>query len=109
MIGKESKHSGYVSLNRVIEILDERKKEKELTYEQQIAYEHATKFAPTTGAEQKVRKGLEGLGVLGESTIVAIVTAMPMNEMLLKRILAGENKAFTEEEVKSILSITNPK
>ena len=109
MIGKESKHNGHVSLNQVLEILEGRKKEKELTYEQQIALEHATKFATAKAGEQKARKGLEELGLLSNRTVLSILSIMPKNEMLLKQILANEKKTFSDDEVKKILSITNQK
>ena len=109
MIGKESKHTGHVSLNEVQEILEARKKERELTYEQQIALEHASKFAATKSQEQKAKKALEELGTLSQQTILAILSMMPKSEMLLKQILAGEKKTFTDAEIKKIVSIVNPK
>ena len=109
MIGKDSKHNGNASLSEVLEILEKRKKERELTYEQQIALEHATKFVEGKGPETKTRKALEELGTLSQQTIVAILNIMPKGETLLKQILAGEKKAFTEEEVKKVLSIVNQK
>ncbi len=64
MIGKESKQNGYASLSEVLEILEDRKKERELTYEQQIAMEHAKKFVVAKVTEQKTKKALEALGIL---------------------------------------------
>lgn len=109
MIGKDSKHNGYASMNEVLEILEARKKERELTYEQQIALEHVTKFVGSKSVEQKTRKALEELGTLSQQTIIAILNIMPKGETLLKQILAGERKAFTDEEVKKALSIVNQK
>ena len=109
MIGKESKQTGQVSLNEALGILEARKKERELTYEQQIAMEHAEKFAAAKGSEQKARKALEELGMLSQHTILIILNTMPKTEMLLKQILSGEKKAFTDAEIKKIISIVNPK
>ena len=109
MIGKESKNTGRVSLSEALEILEARKKERELTYEQQIALEHASKFAASKGSEQKIKKALEELGTLSQQTVLAILNTMPKSEMLLKQILAGEKKAFTDAEIKKIAAIVNPK
>jgi DNA-directed RNA polymerase subunit F len=109
MIGKESKHNGHVSLNQVRDILEERKKEKELTYEQQIALEHAEKFAPQKDSEHKVRKALDNLGTLSAQTVLLISNIMPKNEMLLRQILANEKRVFSEEEIKNIRSIIGQK
>lgn len=109
MIGKESKHVSNASLSEVLEILEKRKKEKELTYEQQIAYEHASKFAGSKAAEQKVRKALEETGYLSPDTIITLLNIMPKSEMLLKQILASEKKTFADEDIKKILSIVNQK
>ncbi len=109
MIGKDSKNNGHASLNEVLEILENRKKERELTYEQQIALEHATRFAATKAQEQKMRKALEETGLLSARTVLTIVTVMPKNETLLKQILSGEKRTFAEDEVKKLLAIVNPK
>lgn len=109
MIGKAAKNNGNASLSEVLDILENRKKEKELTYEQQIALEHATKFAPQKSHEQKIKKALEELGLLSNHAILTILNTMPKSELLLKQILANEKKAFQEDEIKKILSIINPK
>ncbi len=109
MIGKESKNTGNVSLNEALGILEARKKERELTYEQQIALEHAEKFAATKTSEQKTRKALEDLGLVSRQTILAILNTMPKTEMLLKQILSGDKKSFADAEIKKIMAIVNPK
>jgi DNA-directed RNA polymerase subunit F len=108
MIGKDSKRNGYVSLSEVLEILESRKKDKELTYEQQIAFEHATKFA-SAKSDSKIRKGLQELGILSDQTVISILDVMPKNMALLKQILATEKRTFSDEEVKKVLSLINQK
>ncbi|HUC39021.1 MAG TPA: hypothetical protein VL944_02735 [Candidatus Acidoferrum sp.] len=109
MIGKDSKNNGYASLSEVLEILEARKKDRELTYEQQIALEHATKFATTKAAETKAKKGLEEMGILSTHTVHTILNIMPKGEVLLRQILSNEKRTFTDEEIKKIISIVNPK
>lgn len=109
MIGKESKQNGNASLSEVLEILEDRKKERELTYEQQIAMEHAKKFVVAKVTEQKTKKALEALGIRSGQAVMSIINIMPKGEMLLKQILANERRTFTDEEVKRVLSIVNQK
>ncbi len=109
MIGKESTQNGNASLSEVLKILEDRKGERELTYEQQIAMEHAKKFVGAKAAEQKTRKSLDALGILSGQAVTSIINIMPKGEMLLKQILANEKRAFTDEEVKQVLSIVNQK
>lgn len=103
MIGKDTESETIVSLNEVKRILDERKKGKELTYEQQLAYEHAKKFA-NEAKEEKLKKALLELG-LNEKSATKIIDIMPKSAMTLKQILAHENKTFDDSEVTKILTI----
>ena len=48
-------------INTVIEILEERKKDGDFTYQQQIALEHSEKFAQTKAHTEKMKKALEAL------------------------------------------------
>jgi DNA-directed RNA polymerase subunit F len=104
MIGKTSKGEEAVSLARVKEILEERKKVKELTYEQQLAYEHASKFAiKDVAKEEKLRKALEGFN-LSDKALLKIIDIMPKTPFTLRQILMKENRAFTDEEISKIVA-----
>ena len=109
MIGKESKEGKVVPINAVIEILEERKKSGDLTYEQQIALEHSKKFAQTKAQNEKTKKALEALGTLNTKSVFKILEIMPRNAMLLKQILMQEKKTFSEDDIKNILAITREK
>lgn len=105
MIGKETKQSEPVSISEVAQILEERK-EKELSYEQQVALEHAKKFAITKAQHEKARKALEALDVLDKRTLLKVLDIMPRNAMLLRQVLAQTRKSYDDETVNKILAIT---
>jgi DNA-directed RNA polymerase subunit F len=109
MLGKEVKESKAVSINEVVEILESRKKSSELTYEQQIALEHAKKFVQSTARAEKLNKALDALGILSLKGILKVIEIMPKNAMLLKQILVQEKKTFTEEDISKILAIIREK
>ncbi len=105
MIGKETQEETAVSLNEVKRILEEKKKgSKELTYEQQLAYDHAKKFANLDKPkEEKLRKALSEFG-LSETAAVKIINILPKNVITLKQILMHENKTFDEAEITKVLA-----
>lgn len=104
MIGKESESESTVSLGEVKRILEDKKKEKELTYEQQLAYDHAKKFAGLEkGKEEKLKSALVGLGA-SEKTAFRIIDILPKSALTLRQILAHENKTFTDDEISKMLA-----
>ena len=109
MIGKEAHQVKAVPISEVAEILEERKKSGELTYEQQIAMEHAKKFAQSKAHLNKVRSALEELKLLSTDSLLKVVEILPKNAMLLRQILMKEKKPFSNEDVNKILAITKEK
>ena len=109
MIGKESKLKGVASINEVMSILEERRKRGEWIYEQQRSYEHAEKVSPAKERSKKVFKELVALDFIDEMTATKITDIMPANLMLLKQVIAGENKSYDEDQVNKIFAITSGK
>ncbi len=110
MIGKGVEDKGFASVDEVYEVLKERKKSaKPLTYEQQIAYEHAEKFKVPKKQYEKTKKELKETGLLGDTAIENVLSVMPKSAMLLKQILTKEKSSPSDDEVKKILSILNEK
>ena len=110
MIGKEVKGSRAIEITEVLEIIKKRKSTpKGLSYEQQTAFEHASKFAADADDAAKLRKKLEELGILSEKTIFKIIEIRPKNFMLLKQILTSERKTFDDETVNKILAVIKEK
>lgn len=104
----EVKDTKIVSIDEVIEIL-ESNKESDPTYEQQLALQHAKKFSTTKAKGEKLKKELEGMGLLSEKSVVKVLEVMPKNQMTLRQILAQERKTFSDEEVNKILELTKDK
>ncbi len=103
----EIKETKIASVDDVISILEANK--TELTYEQQLAFQHAQKSAVTDSKAKKIRKALEEMGNVSERSIVKIIEIMPKNNMTLRQILSSERKSYTDEEVNKILALTKEK
>jgi DNA-directed RNA polymerase subunit F len=103
----EVKDTKIASTIDVLEILEKEKAEH--TYEQQLAYDHAKKFAISEAKAKKIKKALDELGILNSESETTIIDIMPKNLMTLRQILAHERKSFSDEEVNKILSIVKEK
>ncbi len=103
----EVKETKAVSIEDVINVLE--KDKTELTYEQQLALQHAKKFAAGKAKNEKMRKELEGMGILTERSIIKMLEVMPKNLMTLKQILVHERRSFTDEELSKLLAVTKEK
>ena len=107
MIGKEDVSGKPVSTSEALEILEERKKGGELGYEQQLAYDHAKKFATiSVDKTKKMRDELSELEI-SDKTIMKIIDVMPVNEVQLKNTLLIEKRSIEEERVKKIFEVVN--
>ncbi len=107
MIGKSETGKTAVGVAEALEILEERKKEDKLGYEQELAYDHITKFpgAAAAGAK-KMRKELEELGV-GGTTAIKVSDIMPIDLIQLKHIIATEKKNFDEDDLRKMMEIVD--
>jgi DNA-directed RNA polymerase subunit F len=105
MIGKESKEVRLVHLAEVKEILEKREKEREMTYEQQLAYEHAKKHVSMSKEKaDKLKSALLAMGV-SERTATKIVDVAPKGMLTLKQIMTSEQKTLGEDELQKILAL----
>jgi DNA-directed RNA polymerase subunit F len=105
MIGKHQSERRPVTTAEALEVLEGRKEEGELGYEQKLAYDHIKKFT-SIGKEdaKKMIKELMQYGV-DESTAIKIVDVMPIEAVQLKHILAREKKTFEEDEVGKMMEV----
>ncbi|MGC8651934.1 MAG: hypothetical protein ACP5UH_01640 [Candidatus Micrarchaeia archaeon] len=109
MIGKEVTGKRTATIDEVLDILEERKKSGELTYEQQLALEHTKKFAHQKQELGRVKKELAGMNMLKDDCIAKILEIMPNNVMLLKQILAGCRNTLDDDTVNKIFSVIKGK
>ena len=105
----EIKETKLVSIDEVIKILEESKGSTDLTYEQQLALQHAKKSGVPKAKSEKIAKTLKEMGILEERSIIKILEIMPKNVMTLRQILMQERRAYTDEEINKILALTKEK
>jgi len=101
MIGKNVESEDIVSLVEVKDILEGRKK-KNLTYEQQLAYDHASKFAASKVFKTKIMKIAEELGI-DKKIAIEIINTKPTNIFVLKQILSRNSKPISEEDENKLM------
>lgn len=105
MIGKGTSEKRLVSIPEALEILEDRKKEGELGYEQELAYEYAKKLSKIDVKNSvKMRKDLEELGFT-EKAAIKIVDIMPLDIMQLKQTLIIERKTFADDLLEKAMEI----
>jgi len=108
MIGEGIENRKAVPLGQVSDIL-EKGKVADPTYEQQVASEHAKKFAQKAAAEAKMLDAIRGLKLVSEITAVKIAELKPQGMMMLKQITMHDKKTFTDEDYAKIMAITKGK
>ncbi len=108
MIGKNVRDEGPVSLSTTWEVLEKRRKERELTLEQQMAIEHAEKFKLTKAAYAKLEKKLTDIGI-DKRIAIKLIDLMPTDEMLLKQVLASYKAEMDDSKIKEVLEVFKEK
>ncbi len=96
----------YLTLEEAKDLLEKRKKDSDLGYEQQNTLDYLEKFAKLTKAQaEKMRKELEGLGILTDKQVVWLVNVVPQKEDTVKAICGHEKLELNAEQVKDVLKI----
>ena len=105
MSGNNEKTSRLAPLTEALDILETRKKDGELGYEQLLSYEHAKKFAKLDEqTSKKLAKEIEALEISPRAA-VSIADTMPAEVIQLKQILANEKKTVEPETVDKAMAI----
>lgn len=103
---KDIKHIDDLSLSEVKNILKEKKKERELNYEQKMCLDHAKLFSKLTTAKvEKMKNELLEKCELTEEITKKIIDILP-NKIELD-LIAEKNKCITNENKEQILEIVN--
>jgi DNA-directed RNA polymerase subunit F len=106
MIGKEIIAKKPISLNEIKDILKERNKEGELTYEQKTTYDYVKKFSKLTAAKQKkIMKELSEIETIEDDFALRIADVLPENLEILK-VMAHKNSKATDEDLQKALDVT---
>ena len=104
MIGEKILEQRPASLKEVEGLLVERKKEKELTYEQDLTLKYAKKFSKLTDAKyKKLVKDLSSVEGLTDDLIVKIIDLVPADKHILN--LLFEKHDVSDDITKQILEI----
>ncbi|MBU1197808.1 RNA polymerase Rpb4 family protein [Candidatus Micrarchaeota archaeon] len=102
----EQLNEKYITLSEAKDLLEKRKKDSELSYEQQNALDYLEKFAKLSKTEsEKMKKELEGLGILTDKQIVYLINIVPQKEDTVKAILSQEKLELNGEQVKTVLKV----
>ncbi|MEW6329498.1 MAG: RNA polymerase Rpb4 family protein [Candidatus Micrarchaeota archaeon] len=106
MIGKETLKSRAAALGEVGDILEARRADGELGFEQQVTLDHAKKFT-RLGKEKReeLLKELLGFEKVKEEAAVKIVDLMPANADQLRLIFSKERYSLDEGEAEEVLDV----
>jgi len=95
-----------VSIAEAHKIMDERKKEGELGYEQKICLEYLEKIPKVTDAKLKsLVEELSKIDILKPRYIALIVNMMPDTEDEMTALFSKERTNLKKEEIKQIIDI----
>ena len=106
MIGEKFVEEKPMTLVEVREILSERKKDKELTYEQDLTLKYAKRFAKLTPKQlEKMAEELEKIEKLDVAARVVILDILPKTREVLDLVLP-KNIELDNETAERILDVT---
>ncbi len=102
-MGEEVRH---VSLSEVKSLLEKEAKKRELSYEQNLALEHAKHFSNVSITKAKTMADkLMKLERISEPFAYKIVDILPMHPEEVRAIFAKERFTLEDDEIKKILKI----
>lgn len=87
-------------------ILEARRKEKELIYEQKITYDFLEKIVTINEKDvEKIMNSLSDIPVLKPKHLVLICNLLPNTEEEVQLIFAKESLALKKDEIKKIVDV----
>ncbi|MGF7117260.1 RNA polymerase Rpb4 family protein [Methanobacterium oryzae] len=106
MIGKKVIDTDPITIAEVKEMLEGIQEHYELTYEQNLALDHVTKFSKLdTESAKKMVEELEEL--IKKTQAIKIADIMPEDMADLRLIFAKERGSIKKEDMEKILEIVN--
>ena len=106
MIGKKVIEADPITIAEVKRMLEDLSKEYELTYEQNLALDHVTKFSKID--EESAKKMVEELAENFKKTqAIKIADVMPEDMADLRLLFAKERGTYKKEDLEKILEIVN--
>ena len=108
MIGKKLLSQTPLSMPEVKNLIEKRKKEGELSYEQNLTFECCNQFSKLSQKEtQDMVKELSALEKLGEKHAVMLSYIFPRNADEIKLMFSKEHFILGDEEISQIIEILN--
>lgn len=108
MIGDEIKEKNPITFAEALEILKEKEDEKELEFEQRLAYDFVQKFSPLSPEKtEKLVKDLLDIEKVREHQAVILANNMPETKEDINLIFSKERTSLREETIERILDIIN--
>ena len=105
MIGEKILHQKPVTLSEVKQLLAERKKVKDLSYEQDLTYKYAKKFSKLSPKDtEKLLGELRPIVGLSDAMAVKIVDLLPERKEILEMLFPKESK-ISDSTIEKILSL----
>ncbi len=106
MIGKKVVDTDPITIAEVKVMLEELSESHELTYEQNLALDHVTKFSKID--EESANKLVEELAeTLKKTQAIKIADIMPEDMADLRLIFAKERGTYKQEDLEKILEIVD--
>ncbi|MBS3050815.1 MAG: hypothetical protein J4400_01570 [Candidatus Aenigmarchaeota archaeon] len=95
-----------VSIHEAKRIIDERKKERDLVYDQKICLEYLEKVAVLTAAQVKnLTEELGSISILKPRYVALIISMMPDTEEEVEALFSKERTNLKKEEIRKIVEI----
>ena len=108
MIGKKLIDEKPLPLSKVKTIIEKRKKEGELSYEQNLTLEYVKKFSKLKPEKSSALiKELEAIEKINEKAAIALTDFMPKNMDELRLFFSKERYVLSDEESNKILEVLN--
>lgn len=106
MIGKKSLNSEPLSLAEAKELIEQRKKEGELSYEQNLTLEYTKKFSKLSADDARaLMNELSQLPNITRRHAVEVADIFPKNLDELRLIFSKEHFTLTDEELQAMLAL----
>ena len=106
MIGKKVVETDPITIAQVKDMLEERATSHELTYEQNLALDHVTKFAKMD-SETSAKLVDELKGIIKKNQAIKLADMMPQDLADMRLMFAKERGSHKQEELEKLLEILN--
>lgn len=106
MIGKKIINQEPISLANVKELIEQKKKEGELTYEQNLTLEYCKKFSKLSKRDANALiEELSKIEKVSRKYAIVLADLLPKTPDEIRLIFSKEHFILSEDEIKTILSV----